>query len=196
MNYSDIEVDDDITPPQPQQEQQSTDQSPSSSAQATPLGSKGHSTWKCGVQPNKKKQKTFNEPKKNAKGKRRGPNSSQQQAVNPSHSSSSSSPSSTTPKNQKKKKGSKGSSPPRLDPFSPGTNTSNLKVFDPTSGLQFAWNDFKRLSKSELKTTAPPKQRPSTSGVNCCARCGMWFKVKHGKTTCDVNRPKDLEKMT
>ena len=44
MNYSDVEVDDDITSPQPQQEQQSTDQSPPSSAQATPLGSKGHST--------------------------------------------------------------------------------------------------------------------------------------------------------
>ena len=43
MNYSDCEVDDDdITSPQPQQEQQSTDQSPPSSA--TPLGSKGHST--------------------------------------------------------------------------------------------------------------------------------------------------------
>ena len=119
MNYSDVEVsDNDSTSPQPQQEQQSTDQSPPSSAQATPLGSKGHNTQKCGVQPNKKQQKTSNEPKKNAKGKRRGPNSSQQQAVNPSHSSSSSSPSSTTPKNQKKKKGSKGSSPPRLDPFS------------------------------------------------------------------------------
>ena len=127
------------------------------------------------------------------KEKRRGPNSSQQQAVNPSHSSSSSSPSSTTPKNQKKKKGSKGSSPPRLDPFSPGTNTSNLKVFDPTSGLQFAWNDFRKLSKDELKTIAPPKQRLFSSGVNCCARCGMWFKMKHGKTICDANRPKDLE---
>ena len=21
----------------------------------------------------------------------------------------------------------------------------------------------------------------------------MWFKMKHGKTTCDANRPKDLE---
>ena len=84
MNYSDVEVsDDDSTSPQPQQEQQSTDQSPPSSAQATPLGSKGHSTRKCGVQPNKKQQKTSNEPKKNAKGKRRGPNSSQQQVVNP-----------------------------------------------------------------------------------------------------------------
>ena len=46
MSYSDIEVDNDITSPQPQQEQQSTDQSPPSSAQATPLGSKGHSTQK------------------------------------------------------------------------------------------------------------------------------------------------------
>ena len=73
MNYSDIEVDDDITPPQPQQEQQSTDQSPPSSAQATPLGSKGHNTQKCGVQPNKKQQKTSNELKKNAKGKENRP---------------------------------------------------------------------------------------------------------------------------
>ena len=70
MNYSDVEVDDDATTsPQPQQEQQCTDQPPSSSAQATPLGSKGHSIWKCGVQPNKKQQKTFNEFKKNAKRK-------------------------------------------------------------------------------------------------------------------------------
>ena len=113
--------------------------------------------------------------------------------MNPSQSSSSSSPSSTTSKNQKKKKGSKGGSLPRLDPFSLDTNTSNLKVFDPTSGQQFAWNDFRKLSKDELKTIAPPKQRPSSSGVNCCARCGMWFKMKHEKTTCDVNRPKELE---
>ena len=71
MNYSDVEVsDDDSTSPQPQQEQQSTDQSPSSSAQTTQLASKGHSTQKCGVQPNKKQQKTSNEPKKNAKGKK------------------------------------------------------------------------------------------------------------------------------
>ena len=138
-----------------------------------------------------------NEPnKKDTKGKRGGSNcSQQQQAVNPSHSPSSSSSSSpTTPKNQKKKKkGSKGNSPPRLDPFSPGANTSNLKVYDPISGLQFAWDDFWKLSKDELKTTAPPKQRPSSSGVNCCARCGMWYKMKHGKTTCDANRPKDME---
>ena len=67
-------------------------------------------------------------------------------------------------------------------------------MYDPTSGLKFAWNDFKKLSKDELKITFPPKQRPSsTSGINCCARCGMWFKMKHGKTTCDANRPKDLE---
>ena len=70
MSYSDCEVsDDDSTSPQSQQEQQITDQPLSSSAQATPLGSKGHSTRKCGVQPNKKQQKTSNEPKKNAKGK-------------------------------------------------------------------------------------------------------------------------------
>ena len=141
MNYSDIKVNDDITSPQPQQGQQSTDQSPPSSAQATPLGSKGHSTRKCGVQPNKKQQKTSNESKKNAKRKEKRSKQlrSQQQAVNHSHSSSSSSPSSSiTPKNQKRKKGPKDSSPPRLDPFSPGTNTPNLKVFDPISGLQFA----------------------------------------------------------
>ena len=181
MNYSDIEVDNDITSPQPQQEQQNTDQSPSSSAQATPLGSKGHSTWKCGVKPNKQQQKTSNEPKKNAKGKRRGPNSSQQQqAVNPSHSSSSSSPSSATPKNQKKKKGSKGSSPPRPDPFSPGTNTSSLKVFDPTSGLQFAWNYFRKLSKDEPKTAAPPKQIPSYQ-VLTAVQDVMWFKMSMRK---------------
>ena len=178
MNYSDSELsDDDNTQPQPQQGQQNTDQSPSSSTQTTPLGSKGHSTRKCGVQPNRKQKKMSNEPnKKDTKGKRGGSNcSQQQQAVNPSHSPSSCSSSSpTTPKNQKKKKkGSKGNSPSRLDPFSPGANTSNLKVSDPISGLQFAWDDFWKLSKDELKTTAPPKQRPSSSGVNCCARCGM-----------------------
>ena len=69
MNYSDIKVNDDITSPQPQQEQQSTEQSLLSSAQATPLGSKGHSTQRCGAQPNKKQQKTSNESKKNAKRK-------------------------------------------------------------------------------------------------------------------------------
>ena len=56
----------------------------------------------------------------------------------------------------------------------------------------FCWNYFKKPLDNKLKTTAPPKQRPTLSGVNCCARCGMWFKMKHGKTTCDVNRPKDL----
>ena len=40
MNYSDVEVDNDITSPQSQQEQQSTDQSPPSSVQATPLAAK------------------------------------------------------------------------------------------------------------------------------------------------------------
>ena len=55
------------------------------------------------------------------------------------------------------------------------------------------WNYFKRPLNNELKTTAPQKQRPSTSsGVNCCARCSMWFKMKDGKTTCDTNRPKEL----
>ena len=77
--------------------------------------------------------------------------------MNPSHLSSSSSPSSTTPKNKKKEKGFKDSSPPRLDPFSPGTNIFNLKVFGPTFVLQFAWNDFRKLSKDELRTAAPPK---------------------------------------
>ena len=52
---------------------------------------------------------------------------------------------------------------------------------------------LQEVSKNEPKTAAPPKQRPSSSGVNCCARCGMWFKMKHGKTTCDANKPKDLE---
>ena len=31
-----------------------------------------------------------------------------------------------------------------------------------------------------------------SSGVVCCLRCGMWFKSKHGKGSCDANRPKDL----
>ena len=194
MDPDDCELSDSSAPPQPQQ-QQASDQSPPSSIQATPVSCKGHGTRRNGAPPAKKSQKTSNVPKKNNRGKRRGLNSPQQQTASPSHSSSSSSPSSTTPKNQKKKKGSKGSSPPRLDPFSPGTNTSNLKVYDPTSGLQFAWNDFRKVSKDELKTTAPPKQRPSTSGVSCCARCGMWFKMKHGKTTCDANRPKDYERV-
>ena len=58
----------------------------------------------------------------------------------------------------------------------------------------FTWNCFKKPLDNELKTAAPPKQRPTLSGVNCCARCGMWFKMKHGKTTCDVNRTKDTWK--
>ena len=123
------------------------------------LGSKSHSTWKCEFNQTRSKRRHPMSPRRMLKEKRRGPNSSQQQAVNPSHSFSSSSPSSATPKNQKKKNGSKGSSPPRLDPFSPGTNTSNLKVFDPISGLQCAWNDFRKLSKDELKTTVPPKSK-------------------------------------
>ena len=98
MNYSDSELsDDDNTQPHPQQGQQNVDQSPSSSTQTTPLGSKGHSTRKCGVQPNRKQKKMSNEPnKKDTKGKRGGSNCSQkQQAVNPSHSPSSSSSSSS-----------------------------------------------------------------------------------------------------
>ena len=55
------------------------------------------------------------------------------------------------------------------------------------------WNCFKKPLDNELKTTAVPKQRPSTSGVNCCCKMCMWFKMKHGKTTCDAKRPKDLE---
>ena len=103
MNYSDCELSDDDTQPHPQQGQQNVDQSPSSSTQTTPLGSKGHNTRKCGVQPNRKQKKTSNEPnKKDTKGKRGGSNCSQQQAVNPSHSPSSSSSSSpTTPKKPK-----------------------------------------------------------------------------------------------
>ena len=56
------------------------------------------------------------------------------------------------------------------------------------------WNYFKKPLNNELKTTAPPKQRPTSSlGVNYCERCSMWFKMKDGKTTCGANRPKDLE---
>ena len=39
-----------------------------------------------------------------------------------------------------------------------------------------SWNYFKKPLNNELKTTAPPKQRPSIIGANCCARCGMQFK--------------------
>ena len=171
MNYSDCELSDDDTQPHPQQGQQNTDQSPSSSTQTTPLGSKGHSTRKCGVQPNRKQKKMSNEPnKKDTKGKRGGSNCSQQQAVNPSHSPSSSSSSSpTTPKNQKKKKkGSKGNSPPRLDPFSPGANTSNLKVSDPISGLQFLLGmtsgSYQRMSsKQQLHQSKDPHHQVSTA---------------------------------
>ena len=114
--------------------------------------------------------------------------------MNPSHLSSSSSPSSTTPKNKKKEKGFKDSSPPRLDPFSPGTNTSNLKVLDPISGLQFllgmSSGSCQRMSlKQQLLQSKDPPYQVLTTVV----RCSMWFKMKHGKTTCDANRPKDME---
>ena len=65
-------------------------------------------------------------------------------------------------------------------------------MYDPTTGLKFAWDDYKKLNKSDLKSTAPPKARNLSSGVVCCLRCGMWFKSKHGKSSCDVNRPKDM----
>ena len=63
-----------------------------------------------------------------------------------------------------------------------------------TALMLVCWNCFKKPLNNELKTAAPPKQRPTLSGVNCCARCSMWFKMKHGKTTCDVNRTKDTWK--
>ena len=78
-------------------------------------------------------------------------------------------------------------------PPSPGTDTSNLKVYDPTSDLKFAWGDFKKINKSDPKSTALPKARNHSSGVVCCLRCGTWFKSKHGKGSCDANRPKDLD---
>ena len=62
-----------------------------------------------------------------------------------------------------------------------------------TALMLVCWNGFRKLSKDELKTIVPKKQGPSSSGVNCFARCGMWFKMKYGKTTCDANRHKDLE---
>ena len=62
-----------------------------------------------------------------------------------------------------------------------------------TALMLVCWNCFKKYQKNELKTTAPSKQRPSSSGVYCCTRCGMQFKMKHEKTTCDANRHKDLE---
>ena len=77
MNYSDIEVDDDNITTTTARTAEHRPISILKWAQATPLGSKGHNTWECEVQPNKKQQKTSNETKKNAKGKRRGPNYSQ-----------------------------------------------------------------------------------------------------------------------
>ena len=65
-------------------------------------------------------------------------------------------------------------------------------MYDHTSDLKFAWGDFKKLNKSDLKSTALPKLRNHSSGVVCCLRCGLWFKSKHGKGSCDANRPKDL----
>ena len=89
---------------------------------------------------------------------------------------------------KKKKKGSKGSSPPRLDSFSPGTDTSNLKGLTQLLVcvlLGMASGSYQRMSL---------KQRPSTSGVNCCARCGVCSsKWSMGRYTCDVNRLRDLE---
>ena len=65
-------------------------------------------------------------------------------------------------------------------------------AYDPTSDLKFAWGDFKKLNRSDLKPTALPKVRNLSSGVVCYLSCGMWFKSKHGKGSCDANRPKDL----
>ena len=54
------------------------------------------------------------------------------------------------------------------------------------------WNYFKKPLNNELKTTAPQKQRPSTSTA-AVQNVGCSSKMKHGKTTCDANRPKELE---
>ena len=48
LSYSDCKVDGNATSPQSQQEQQSTNQPPPSSAQATPLGSKGQALESVG----------------------------------------------------------------------------------------------------------------------------------------------------
>ena len=141
--------------------------------------------------PSKKKIKQSNESVKSPKGKGVGLNCSPHLVVSPFSSSSSSSSSSPMPIKQRSK-GSKGSSPRRPGPSSPGTDTPSLKVYDPTSDLKFAWGDFQKLNKSDLKSTAPPKVRNLSSGVVCCLRYGMWFKSKHGKGSCDANRPKDL----
>ena len=46
-----------------------------------------------------------------------------------------------------------------------------------TALMLVSWNCFKKPLNNELKTAAPPKQRPTSSlGVNCCARCSMQFK--------------------
>ena len=158
MNYSVTEVDDDITSPQPQQEQQSTDQSPPSSAQITPLSSKGHSTWKCRVQQNKKQQKASNVPKKNAKGR---------EDVWITHNSNNRlwTPLTHPPvvlllpqlQRNKRRREDQRVALHLGQTYLAQAYTSNLKVFDPTSCLQFAWNDFRKLSKDELKTVAPPK---------------------------------------
>ena len=63
-----------------------------------------------------------------------------------------------------------------------------------TALMLACWNYFKKPLNNEHKTAAPQNKDPSSSlGVNRCERCGVWFKMKHGKTTCDANRPKELE---
>ena len=103
--------------------------------------------------------------------------------MNPFHSPSSSSSSFTFPK----KKGFKGNSPPRLDPFIPGANTPNLKacMIKPLI-CSFCLGQFRKLSKDGHKPRVSLSKDPHHQEVNCCTRCGMWFKMKHGKTTCDA----------
>ena len=174
---------DDTPSPLPHQQQQDSSQvPPPASAQATPLGRKGHSTRRNGILPSRKTtKKQSNESVKSPKGKGVGLNCSPHLVVSPFSSSSSSSSPSSTPIGRRKKNRSKGSSPLRLSPPGLSVDTPNLKVYDPTTGLKFAWDDYKKLNKSDLKSTAPPKARNLSSGVVCCLRCGMWFKSKHDK---------------
>ena len=58
--------------------------------------------------------------------------------------------------------------PLRLGHSSPSADTSNIKVYYPTTDLKFAWDDYKKHNKSGLKSTAPPKARNLSSGVVCC----------------------------
>ena len=132
--------------------------SPSTSAQAMTLGRKGHNACRGGIQPNKKtSKKQSNESVKSPKRKGVGLSFTPCLVVNPFSSSSSSSSSSPMPIRQRDK-GSKGSSPRRPGPSSPGTDTPNLKVYDPTSDLKFAWGDFKKLKSLTSSQQLCPRQ--------------------------------------